>query len=218
MRDMRDSNKKDARSSKTVGSDAPSALAPRSKPYRILVVGGHPLVRRGIRALLEMQPDIEFTEASNGTEALELAKTTKPDLALIDQTLEEMARLDLTRVIREQLPETRLIVLAMHFSEEIAREALRCGVLGYVLQSDPDDVLLAAVDHARHGQPFFTTMLACAMAQNFTAQHPGDATLDKKVPADFPADGARDSGSEVTGGGQEQQASGRGAGRFDPHD
>ena len=184
--DMRDSKKKNARSSKTVGGNPLSAVAPKSEPYRILIVGDHSVVRRGIRAILAIQPDIVFTEALNGIETLELAKATKPDLALIDQTLEEMSGLDLIRAIREHLPETRLIVLALRFSEEMAREALRCGALGYVLKSDADDVLLAAVDHARHGQPFFTTKLASTMAQNFITQQPGYATLNKKVQATFP--------------------------------
>jgi DNA-binding NarL/FixJ family response regulator len=186
MGDMRDSKKENAGSSETVGSNALSALAPKPKPYRILIVGDHSVVRRGIRAILEIQRDIEFTEALNGTEALELAKATKPDLVLIDQTLEEMSDLNLTRAIGENLPETRLIVLAMHFSEKMARESLRCGALGYMLKSDADDVLLAAVDHARHGQPFFTTKLASAMAQNFMTQQPAYAMLNKKVQPTFP--------------------------------
>jgi DNA-binding NarL/FixJ family response regulator len=55
----------------------------------------------------------------------------------------------------------------MHFSEQIAREVLRCGAIGYVLKSDADTELLAAVDHARHRQPFFTGQLAVSMAESF---------------------------------------------------
>src|ERR1700722_1072669 len=126
--------------------DALDSLSPKSRPYRILVVDDHPVVRRGIRAILEMQPDIEWIEASNGSEAIEVAKTMKPDLALIDLTMPEMNGLEVTAAIREQVPETEVIVLSMHFSEELAREVLRCGALGYVLKSDADDELLAAVD------------------------------------------------------------------------
>jgi DNA-binding NarL/FixJ family response regulator len=176
---MRDKAKGTAGHSNNPGAEAPESLLPKSKPYRILVVDDHPVVRRGIRAILEMQPDIEWIEASNGSEASEVAKTMKPDLALIDLTMPEMNGLEVTAAIREQVPETEVIVLSMHFSEELAREVLRCGALGYVLKSDADEELLAAVDHARRHQPFFTTRLAMTMAHNFMAGRAGEVVLDE---------------------------------------
>jgi len=154
-------------------------LLPKFKPYRILIVDDHPVVRRGIRAILETQPGIEWMEASNGAEALELVRTAKPDLALVDLTMPEMNGPEVTSAIREQSPETEVLVLSMHFSEELAREVLRCGALGYVLKSDADEELLAAVDHARRHQPFFTTRLAMTMAHNFMAGKPGEVILDE---------------------------------------
>jgi DNA-binding NarL/FixJ family response regulator len=176
---MRDKTKGTAGPPNNPGGDAPESLLPKSRPYRILVVDDHPVVRRGIRAILEMQPDIEWIEASNGSEAIEVAKTMKPDLALIDLTMPEMNGLEVTAAIREQVPETEVIVLSMHFSEELAREVLRCGALGYVLKSDADEELLAAVDHARRHQPFFTTRLAMTMAHNFMAGRAGEVVLDE---------------------------------------
>jgi DNA-binding NarL/FixJ family response regulator len=161
--------------------DSLSSFLPRSaRNYRILIVDDHPVVRRGIRAILESQPGIElWAEAANGVEALELVKSGKPDLALVDLTIPEMNGLELSTAIREASPETEVLVLSMHFSEELAREVLRCGALGYVLKSDADEELLVAVDHARRHQPFFTTQLANTMAQNFMAGRPGDGTLDE---------------------------------------
>ncbi len=158
-----------------------SSLLPRhSKPYRVLVVDDHPVVRRGIRAILETQPGIEvWGEASTGREALELVKAAKPELVLVDLTMPEMNGLEVTAAIREQSPETAVLVLSMHFSEELAREVLRCGALGYLLKSDADEELLAAVDHARRHQPFFTTKLATSMAQSFMAGRPGEVILDE---------------------------------------
>jgi DNA-binding NarL/FixJ family response regulator len=159
----------------------PASLIPKqSAVYRVLVVDDHPVVRRGIRAILEAQPGIEvWGEAATGAEALELVKAAKPELALVDLTMPEMNGLELTTAIRSASPETEVLVLSMHFSEELAREVLRCGALGYVLKSDADDELLAAVDHARRRQPFFTTKLAHTMAQNFMAGRPGDVVLDE---------------------------------------
>jgi DNA-binding NarL/FixJ family response regulator len=166
---MRDKSKNAPGHPNSPDLDALDSLLPKLTPYRILIVDDHPVVRRGIRAILETQSDIEWTEVSTGQEGIDQAKATKPDLALVDLTLPDMNGLDVTAAIREQAPETEVMVVSMHFSEELAREVLRCGALGYVLKSDADEELLAAVDHARRHQPFFTTRLAMTMAQNFVA-------------------------------------------------
>jgi DNA-binding NarL/FixJ family response regulator len=147
-----------------------------AKPYRILIVDDHMLVRRGLRALLEAQPGMEVcSEASTGLEAIEYLKRDKPDLIVLDLTMPDMDGLEVARAVKQESPSTEVLVLTMHFSEELAREVIRSGALGYVLKSDADSELLAAVDHARHHQPFFTSKLAITMAQNF-AQGPGDSS------------------------------------------
>jgi DNA-binding NarL/FixJ family response regulator len=145
-----------------------SATPKRGRLYRVLLVDDHPVVRLGIRAIVESQRDMEVCgEASDGHEGLEMAREFKPDLVLVDLTMPEMNGLDVTAALREQFPETEVLVLSMHFSEELAREVLRCGALGYILKSDADEELLAAPDHMRRHQPFFTGRLAFAMTQNF---------------------------------------------------
>ena len=146
--------------------------SPLPKPYRVLVVDDHAVVRRGVRSLLASQPGIEVCgEASTGVEALEHVKKSKPDLVILDLTMPDMNGLETARAVKEASPETEVIVLTMHFSDELAREVLRTGAIAYVLKSDADAELLAAVDHARHHQLFFTSQLALSMAQNFV----GDA-------------------------------------------
>ena len=161
----------ESESAATAGSathSSHSATSKRGRPYRVLLVDDHPVVRRGIRAIVESQRDMEVCgEASDGHEALELAGEFKPDLMLVDLTMAEMNGLDVTAAVREQFPEIEVLVLSMHFSEELAREVLRCGALGYILKSDADEELLAALDHMRRHQPFFTGRLAFAMTQNF---------------------------------------------------
>jgi DNA-binding NarL/FixJ family response regulator len=139
-----------------------------TKPYRILIADDHAVVRMGLRALLASQPGIEVCgEATSGVEAVEYVKRDKPDLVLLDLTMPEMNGLEVARALRQESPTTNILVLTMHFSEEIAREVLRSGAIGYVLKSDADTELLSAVDHARQGQPFFTSKLARSMAENF---------------------------------------------------
>ena len=114
-------------------------------------------------------------EAATGVEAMENLKMTKPDLVILDLTMPEMNGLEVARAMREASPTTDVMVLTMHFSEELAREVLRSGALAYVLKSDADTELLAAVDHVRHRQPFFTGKLAASMAQNFMLGNPEGA-------------------------------------------
>jgi DNA-binding NarL/FixJ family response regulator len=148
------------------------------KPYRILVADDHPVVRRGLRVLLESEPGLEVCcEASTGVETLDYVKKEKPDLVILDLTMPEMNGLEVARAIRQESPKTDILVLSMHFSDEIAREVLRSGALGYVLKSDADAELLAAVARVRSGQPYFTSKLAATMAQNFM-EAPGTAPAE----------------------------------------
>jgi DNA-binding NarL/FixJ family response regulator len=152
----------------------PSAAA--AKSYRVVIADDHAVVRHGLRVLLESQPGIQVCwEASTGMEALEYVAKEKPDLLVLDLTMPEMNGLEVVSAAREESPSTDVLVLTMHFSEELAREVLRCGALGYVLKSDADNELLAAVDHVRHHQPFFTNRLAISMAQSYV-RRPGDPT------------------------------------------
>ncbi|MGH9715288.1 MAG: response regulator transcription factor [Candidatus Acidiferrales bacterium] len=149
------------------------------RSYRVLVVDDHPLVRRGVRTLLESQPDIEVAwEASSGREAISMIKAGKPDLVVLDLTLPEISGLEVLTTGKQDSPSTEFLILSMHFSDELAREALRCGAIGYVLKSDADSELLAAVDHIRHHQPFFTTTLAISMARNFVDGISGESADD----------------------------------------
>ena len=139
-----------------------------AKSYRVLIADDHPVVRRGIRTILQSQPGIEVcNEAVNGVEAVQMTKSSKPDLLVLDLTMPEMDGLDVVYKVREESPNTAVLVLTMHFSEELAREVLRSGAMAYVLKSDVDNDLLVAVDHVRNHQPYFTSQLSISMAQSF---------------------------------------------------
>jgi DNA-binding NarL/FixJ family response regulator len=150
-----------------------TSIAIRS--YRILLADDHAFIRMGVRVLIDSQPGLEVCcETSTGPETLAQVRKEKPDLVILDLTMPEMHGLDVARVIREENPETDVIVLSMHFSEELAREVFRTGALGYVLKSDTESDLLAAIDHARHRQPFFTRELAASMMQSFVKDTTGN--------------------------------------------
>jgi DNA-binding NarL/FixJ family response regulator len=125
---------------------------------RIIVVDDHAVVRRGVRALLESQPGWEVVaEATTGREAVALARQLRPDIVILDLSLPELNGLDATRQILKEAPRTEVLVLTMHHSEELARNVLHVGARGYVLKSDADDDLIAAVESLRQHRPFLTS-------------------------------------------------------------
>jgi DNA-binding NarL/FixJ family response regulator len=141
---------------------------PGPRKYRVVVADDHSIVRRGIRTLLESIPGVEVcAEAANGAEALYYVGRERPDLVVVDLTMPEKNGLEVTRLVREELPTTDVLILTMHFSEEVAREVVRCGARGYLLKSDADIELIYAVRHIQQHKPFFTGKLAVSMAESF---------------------------------------------------
>jgi DNA-binding NarL/FixJ family response regulator len=149
------------------------------RAYKVLIADDHSVMRHGLRRILESQTDIDVcSEAATGVEAIEQAKSCKPDLVVLDVTMPEMSGLEAARVIHESLPETGILILSMHFSEGLAREAIRQGARGYILKSDADKELLRAIEKLREGESFFTSGLAASMAEMFGHPAPaGNAAL-----------------------------------------
>jgi DNA-binding NarL/FixJ family response regulator len=126
-------------------------------PLRILVVDDHAVVRRGVRSLLESRDGWEVCgEATTGRDAVEQSRRLRPDVVVMDLSLPELNGLDATRHILKDAPETEVLVLTMHQSEELARDVLQAGARGYVLKSDADENLIAAVESLRQHKPFLT--------------------------------------------------------------
>jgi len=127
-------------------------------PLRILIVDDHAVVRRGVRSLLESEEGFEITgEATTGREAVEVARRLQPDVVVMDLSLPELNGLDATRQILKDSPRTEILVLTMHHSEELARDVLQAGARGYVLKSDADQSLIAAVKSLREHKPFLSS-------------------------------------------------------------
>jgi DNA-binding NarL/FixJ family response regulator len=127
-------------------------------PLRIVVVDDHAVVRRGVRALLESQPGwVVSAEATNGREAVEVVRQLQPDIVVMDLSLPELNGLDATRQILKESPRTEVLVLTMHHSEELARTVLQAGARGFILKSDADESLIAAVETLRQHKPFLTS-------------------------------------------------------------
>jgi len=127
----------------------------------ILIADDHDVVRRGMKSILEAHSGWEVCgEASNGREAVELAKKLKPHVVMLDVTMPELGGLEATRQILGILPRTEILILTMHESEELVGEVLEAGARGYVLKTDTGRDLLAAVEAVSEHRPFFTTKIA----------------------------------------------------------
>jgi DNA-binding NarL/FixJ family response regulator len=124
---------------------------------RILVVDDHEIIRRGLRAVLEAEPDWEVAdEAANGQEAVEKAQRIKPDVVLMDISMPELNGLEAARRIRRNLPATEVLFLTMHESEQMIREGMEAGARGFLLKSDAGHELVPAIKSVSHHRPFFS--------------------------------------------------------------
>jgi len=122
---------------------------------RILLVDDHPVVRRGLKHLLGVQPGWEIIdEAADGVEAVEKAQRLDPDVVLLDISMPKMGGLEACRLIRETAPRYEILILTQHNSTQMLQEALNAGTRGYVVKSKADSDLLQAVQAAKEHRSF----------------------------------------------------------------
>ena len=139
-----------------------------SSTRRILIADDHDVVRRGVRTLLETRPNVQIVaEASNGRAALEDARSTRPDIAVIDYMLPELNGLDLTIALKREVPRIEVLLYTMHDREDLILEVLRAGARGYVLKSDTERHLLAAIDALSIHRPYFSGVISETLLERF---------------------------------------------------
>jgi two-component system response regulator NreC len=124
-------------------------------PLRVVIADDHGVVRSGLRLILGSQPDIEIVgEAATGEEAIEQARSLRPDMILLDIAMPGLNGLEAARAIRQEAPEVRIVVLTMYDDEAYLREFLQLGAAGYVLKQAADTELLGAIRAVQRGEPF----------------------------------------------------------------
>jgi len=122
---------------------------------RILLADDHAVVRRGLRLVLDAEPDLQVVaEAADGLEALALALRADVQLAVLDVAMPGLTGLQVARELRARRPDLRSLLLSMHDSEQYLFEALRAGASGYVLKADADHTLIEACRATMRGEPF----------------------------------------------------------------
>ncbi|MHA4812878.1 response regulator [Streptomyces aculeolatus] len=141
---------------------------PEPQPTRILLADDHALVRRGLRLILDGEPDLTVVaEAGDGAEAIKLARANRPDLAILDIAMPRLTGLQAARELSGQLPDLRTLILTMYDNEQYFFEALKAGACGYVLKSVADRDLVEACRAAVRDEPFVYPGAVNALIRNF---------------------------------------------------
>lgn len=155
----------------------------RKRPIRLVIADDHGVVREGLAALLDAEPDIDVVGlAATGQEAVALVRAKQPDIALLDITMPDMNGLEATRHITTYYPHVRVLILTIHEEETFFFEALRAGASGYVLKGASSDELLSAIRAVHEGGVYLPPMLARHLAEEYIRHHPPTAEDDPLTP------------------------------------
>jgi DNA-binding NarL/FixJ family response regulator len=137
-----------------------------SRPITILIVDDHPIVRRGISGLLDMDPDfLVVGEARDGSEAINCARETRPNVVLMDLMMPRVDGLKATAVIHKELPDTKVIVLTSFLVDGIVLQAMQAGAMSFLLKETEADELLRAIRAAAAGQTQLSPQAAAKLVQ-----------------------------------------------------
>jgi DNA-binding NarL/FixJ family response regulator len=148
---------------------------------RILLADDHAVVRRGLRLVLDAEPDLQVVaEAADGLEALAVALRENVHLAVLDVAMPGFTGIQVARELKTRRPEVRTLLLSMHDSEQYLFEALRAGASGYVLKADADHTLIEACRGAMRGEPFLHPEGISALVR----EHLARAARGEPVPSD----------------------------------
>jgi DNA-binding NarL/FixJ family response regulator len=156
------------------------------KSLRILVADDHEVVRRGLCALLQAQSDWEICgEATDGREAVNKAEQLKPDVVVLDIGMPNLSGLEATRQILAAAPQTRVLILTLHDSDQIVTEVLSAGARGFLSKSDAARELVSAVDALKRGKTYFTSKVAAMVLEGYLkggAATPAPSGRDRLTP------------------------------------
>src|SRR5579872_716696 len=130
---------------------------PALNDLRILIADDHEIVRRGLKTVLSSRPGWTVcAEAASGREAIALAAEHRPDIVVMDISMPGLNGLEATRRIRKILPKAEVLILSLHYSDQLVREILDSGARAYILKSDATRDLLKAIEALATRRSFFT--------------------------------------------------------------
>jgi DNA-binding NarL/FixJ family response regulator len=154
---------------------------------RILLADDHAVLRDGVRMVLETHPGFKVVgTADNGEDAVDLARSLRPDIAVLDIAMPRLNGLEATREIRACCPATEVVILSMHEGEDYLREALRAGAAGYVLKRAAAKELVGAIQAVRRGESYLDPALTRTLISDYVRQvdrsdTPADALTEREL-------------------------------------
>lgn len=158
----------------------------RDKRIRVLLADDHAAVREALAVLVNSQPDMQvIAQAGNGDEAVERAREARPDVAVLDLSMPAMSGLEVTTVLRDALPATRILMLTRHGEYHHVQELLRAGANGYVLKQSSSQELLQAIRVVASGKSFLDPLVAGQITQHYAANaetHPHGVIREELSP------------------------------------
>lgn len=138
------------------------------RTIRLLLVDDHPVVRVGLRTLLEIEPDMLIVgEAGNGAQAVLMAQEHLPDVVVMDISMPEMDGLEATRRMRASCPSVHVLILTVHAQERYLFPVLKAGASGYVLKSTIDTELISAIRTVATGEAFLYPSAARMVLEDY---------------------------------------------------
>ena len=144
-----------------------------SQTIKVLLVDDHPLVREGLVNLISQEADLQICgEAGNEPQALELIRTVRPDVAIVDISLETGSGIELIKSIKAMFPAVTVLVLSMHDELLYAERALRAGARGYVMKREAAKKVIEAIRCVLAGQLYVSDKIAALMAEKFVGGRP----------------------------------------------
>jgi DNA-binding NarL/FixJ family response regulator len=143
---------------------------------RVLLAEDHTIVRKGLRSLLDAEPDIEVVgEADNGRQAIQQVRDLSPDVVLMDITMPELNGLEATRRIKGQFPQVQVLVLSMHANEQYVFEILRAGASGYLVKQSAVAELVLAIRAVHRGDGFLSPAISRTVIDEYSRR--AEATM-----------------------------------------
>ena len=153
---------------------------------RILVADDHPIVRSGLKRVLDAEPDLEVVaEAEDGAQAVELALAEDVHLAILDVSMPRMTGIQAAAELQKRKPEVRVLMLSMYDSEQFLYESLRAGASGYVLKSDADQDIVEACRRTMRGQSFLYPSAVATLVRDFVERGRPEEQFDILTPREL---------------------------------
>lgn len=141
------------------------------KAIQILLADDHTVMRRGLRLLLESQPEFSVVaEASDGRQAIEQAEATQPDVAVVDIAMPNLSGIEAAQRITQAVPHIGIVILSMHADEGYVLRALKAGVKGYVLKDSAEGDLIEAIKAVHQGKTFFSPEISKMLVEDYVRE------------------------------------------------